>query len=99
VTNIRIKDLQKMEDNLVACIEKLHGTFTGMSNGLSLVTPVSSRETTHCIVKEPGAIYLHEMTEPFIGISERGMPWDIQNRTACVAQPRRLARINPFLSF
>jgi hypothetical protein len=35
---------------------------------------------TFVVVQEPGAIYLHEMTEPFIGISESGIPWDIQNR-------------------
>ena len=51
------------------------------------------------IVQEPGVIYLHEMTEPFIGISEKVVPWDIQNSTACVAQPGRLVKIHHFLSF
>jgi len=53
------------------------------------------------MVPELTAVYLLKVTGSFIGISEKGIPWelDIRNSTAGAPQPGHEARINPFRHF
>ena len=46
------------------------------------------------LVPELGPVYLLKVTEPFMGISGKGIPWDIRNSTAGAPQPGHVARID-----
>ena len=51
------------------------------------------------LVPELGGVYLLFVRGSFMGISEKSIPWGIQNSTAGEPQPGHKAIINPFPPF